>query len=105
VTVGGRLRIVLLSGLLLVGAASLTTALPRPHPTDTSWVLLVGLALLVAAAEFLQVRFRVGRQVDGSNLVEAVLTPLLVIAPDASGLLAVAAGQLLAGVLRRHQPL
>jgi PAS domain S-box-containing protein len=105
VTLGGRWRIGLLSGLLLVGAAALAVALPRPHLDGTTGVLLVGLALLVAAAEFLQVRYRVGTQVDGSNLVEAVLAPLVVIAPNAAGILAVAAGQLLAGVLRRNQPL
>jgi PAS domain S-box-containing protein len=105
VTSSGRWRIAALSAVLLMGALVLAGVLPRPHLSQADELLLPGLALLVGAAEFLQVRFRVGSQVDGSNLVEAVLTPLLVIAPNAAGVLAVALGQLLAGALRRNQPM
>ena len=104
-TAGGRWRIAALSAVLLGGALVLAAVLPRPHPSHVDALLLPGLALLVGAAEFLQVRFRVGSQVDGSNLVEAVLTPLVVIAPNGYGVAAVAVGQLIAGTLRRNQPL
>ena len=104
-TPGGRFRVGTLSALLLAGALALVPVLPAPHPSRADALLLPALAVLVGAAEFLQVRFRVGNQVDGSNLVEAVLTPLIVVAPNAAGLAAVAAGQLLAGALRRNAPL
>ena len=100
-----RRRIVALSVLLLCGALAVATGLPFSHPSHRDALLLPGLGLLVAAAEVLQVRFRVGNQVDGANLVEAVLTPLLVVAPDLGGLGVVLGGQLLAGVVRRNQPL
>ncbi|MFN2539473.1 MAG: PAS domain S-box protein, partial [Mycobacteriales bacterium] len=104
-TSGERRRIAALSALLLCSAAAVAAALPLADASNSYVVLLPGLALLLAAAEILQVRFRVGNQVDGSNLVEAVLTPLLVVAPNVGGLAVVLAGQLLAGVVRRNQPL
>lgn len=88
--------------LLAVGAALVTTVLPAPSVAVEDRWLLPGLAFLVGAAELLQVRFRVGRQVDGTNLVEAAVAPLLVVAPNVAGVVAVAAGQLVAGLLRRN---
>ncbi len=87
---------------LAAGAVLLALALP-PYTlaVDDRW-LLAGLAGLVGAAEFLQVRFRVGDEVDGSNLVEAAVAPLLVIAPGPAGVFAVAVGQLAAALVRRN---
>ncbi|MCW2599509.1 MAG: domain S-box-containing protein [Frankiales bacterium] len=100
-----RRRAVWVLVLLLVAAGVAVSAqLPVRHLTDQDTVLLPLLALLVAAAEFLQVRFRLGRQVDGSNLVEAAIAPLLVIAPTIGGVLAVAAGQAIAAAVRRNAP-
>ncbi len=92
------------SSLLAVGAVLVVNGLPAHEVQGQDRWLLPGLALLVAAAEFLQVRFRLGRQIDGSNLVEAAVAPLLVVAPTAIGLLAVAVGQLIAGLVRRNPP-
>jgi PAS domain S-box-containing protein len=90
--------------LLAVGAVLVAAALPHTTPQGEDRWLLPGLAVLVGAAEFLQVRFRVGRQVDGSNLVEAAVAPLLVVAPTPLGVAAVAAGQVVAGLVRRNAP-
>lgn len=90
--------------LLVVGAGLVTWSLPKSDLGPDDAVLVPLLALFVGTAEFLQVRFRIGGQVDGSNLVEAPLVPLLVIAPDALGVVAVAAGQLVAAVVRRNEP-
>ena len=92
--------------VLLLAAVTVAVAagLPPRHLSSQDQVLLPLLALLVAGAEFLQVRFRLGRQVDGSNLVEAAVAPLLVVAPTVAGVLAVAAGQAIAAVVRRNDP-
>ena len=87
---------------LLLGALGLALSHPLTDLRSADAWLLPGLAVLVGAAEFLQVRFRIGSSVDGTNLVEAVLAPLVVVAPDRLGVLAVVAGQVLAGVLRRN---
>jgi PAS domain S-box-containing protein len=92
------------TALLGVAAGVLAGTLPGYSAQTEDYWLLPGLALLVAGAEFMQIRFRVGQQVDGSNLVEAAVAPLLVVAPNAAGLLAVLAGQLLAGLVRHNPP-
>jgi PAS domain S-box-containing protein len=92
------------TAFLGVAAGLVTGTLPGFSARPEDYWLLPGLALLVAGAEFMQIRFRVGQQVDGSNLVEAAVAPLLVVAPNAAGLLAVLAGQLLAGLVRRNPP-
>jgi PAS domain-containing protein len=90
------------TAVLAVGAGLAVLTLPRPPLGHDDRLLLPALAALVGAAELLQVRFRMGSQVDGSNLVEAAVAPLLVIAPSPAGVLAVATGQLLAGLVRRN---
>lgn len=90
--------------LLLVGAGLVSWSLPDTQLAADDRLLLPLLVAFVAVAEFLQVRFRIGGQVDGSNLIEAPLVPLLVIAPNAVGVLAVALGQLVAAIVRRNEP-
>jgi PAS domain S-box-containing protein len=96
-----------LVGLLLAAAGAATWLLVDSGAggpgEPTLWVLPV-LALLVAAAEYLQVRFRFGREVDGINLVEAALAPLLFAFAGWQAVAAAAAGQLLAALLRRNAP-
>jgi PAS domain S-box-containing protein len=93
-----------LLAVVAVVVTVVTAGLDRPTPVDgPAWVLPV-LALLVAAAELLVVRLRVGRDVDALNLVEAVLAPLLVAHGAVEVVLVVAAGQALAAVLRRNAP-
>ena len=74
-------------------------------PGRAATLVLPVLALLIAAAEWWLVRFRVGREVNALNLVEAVLAPLLFAFPAGPAVLTVAAGQLMAGLLRRNSPL
>jgi serine phosphatase RsbU (regulator of sigma subunit)/PAS domain-containing protein/anti-sigma regulatory factor (Ser/Thr protein kinase) len=102
---GGR-RVAVAAYVLAVGgaAAAISLSLPVVGISDARLWVLVALGLLVAAAEFLQVRFRFGRQVDGSNLVEAAIAPLLVVAPGLTAVLVVAAGQIIAAVVRRNPP-
>ncbi|HUR13689.1 MAG TPA: SpoIIE family protein phosphatase [Mycobacteriales bacterium] len=90
--------------MLAVAAGLLVLGLPVDPLQGHDYWVLPGLALLVAGAELMQVRFRVGRQIDSSNLVEAAVAPLLVVAPSATGLLAVVVGQLVAGLVRRNPP-
>jgi len=90
------------TALLALGAALVAWNLPDASLADEDRWLLPLLAGLVGAAEFMQVRFRLGKQVDGSNLVEAAVAPLLVVAPSVLGVVAVAAGQIAAGIVRRN---
>ena len=91
---------------LLAGATVLLgDHLPLVESQNDDLLLLPLLPLLVAAAECLQVRFRVGRQIEGNNLIEAAIAPLIVIAPNLLGIGLVAAGQLIAAAARRNQPL
>jgi serine phosphatase RsbU (regulator of sigma subunit)/anti-sigma regulatory factor (Ser/Thr protein kinase) len=84
----------------------LTLLVGRQLPVTTldhdDLLLLPALPLLVAAAEFFQVRYRIGGQVDGSNLIEAAIAPVIVIAPSMDGVAVVAAGLLIAAVVRRN---
>jgi PAS domain S-box-containing protein len=73
-------------------------------PGRQALLVLPGFALLIAAAEWLLVRFRLGRDVNALNLVEAVLAPLLFAFSAPAAVLTVAAGQLLAGIVRRNRP-
>ena len=96
----GALCLALLAGAGTLAGLHLTTQLDTTH----AWLIPL-LGVLVAAAEALQVRFRIGSSVDGTNLVEAVMAPLIVVAPDGIGVLAVVAAQVVAGTLRRNEPL
>lgn len=92
------------TALLLVAVALVGRQLPAQSFTQADLVLLPLLPFLVAAAEFFQVRFRIGGQVDGSNLIEAAIAPVLVIAPSLAGVGVVATGLLIAAVVRRNAP-
>jgi PAS domain S-box-containing protein len=99
-----RVAVIGYVGLLTAAAVWLGGRLPDVPLAADDLVLLPLLLVLVAAAELLQVRFRIARNVDGSNLVEAAIAPVLVIAPNATGIALVAAGQLIAALVRRNQP-
>ncbi|MDX6224556.1 MAG: hypothetical protein QOE64_932 [Frankiales bacterium] len=90
---------------LAAAAVALAGADGGPPPGRVSWPALPALALLVATAEWFTVRFRVGREVNALNLVEAVLAPLLFSFTAPWVVLAVAAGQLATGALRRNTPI
>jgi serine phosphatase RsbU (regulator of sigma subunit) len=92
--------------VLALLASALTAAVAGQQPPGEPVVLaLPVLALLVAAAERSQVRYRLGRDVNGINLLEAVLAPLLFAFPPVQAVLAVAAGQAVAAVAGRNTPL
>ena len=91
--------------LLLLATAAVVRHLPATSLSRADLFLLPALPLLVAAAEFLQVRFRIGGQVDGSNLIEAAIAPVIVIAPSLDGVAVVAGGLLIAAVVRQNSPL
>ena len=95
---------VALLAALAVAATLAAQATSAPPATGALWAL-PALALLVTAAEYLLVRVRIGREVDAINLVEAALAPLLFAFAPASAVLAVAAGQLLGGAIRRNAPM
>ena len=83
-----------------VAAARYDVAPPgRPY-----WAALPALALLVAAAEVLVVRVRYGDEVDGVNLVEAALAPMLFAFPGGAVVAAVAVAMLLTSIARRLPP-
>ncbi|MCW2544916.1 MAG: diguanylate cyclase/phosphodiesterase, partial [Frankiales bacterium] len=90
--------------LLLLATAAVGDRLPVGTLSHDDIYLLPALPLLVAAAEFFQVRFRIGAQVDGSNLIEAAIAPVIVIAPSFYGVVVVAAGLVIAALVRRNSP-
>lgn len=73
-------------------------------PGRTHWAALPALAVLIAAAEVLVVRFRYGDEVDGVNLVDAALAPLLFAFPGAAVVATVALAQLATAAGRRLAP-
>ena len=73
-------------------------------PGVTHWAALPMLAVLIAAAEVLVVRVRYGDGVDGINLVEAALAPLLFAFPGGAVVVTVATAQLATVVGRRLPP-
>jgi serine phosphatase RsbU (regulator of sigma subunit)/GAF domain-containing protein len=90
-------------GVLALLALGLTAAVAgREPPGEAVTLALPVLVLLVAAAERSQVRYRLGSDVNGINLLEAVLAPLLFAFPPVQAVLAVAAGQALGAVLARN---
>jgi hypothetical protein len=60
---------------------------------------------VLAGAEYLIVRFRYRGQIDGLNLFEAVLTPLVFAFPAVVVVPVVGISQVIAAVLRRNRPL
>lgn len=88
----------LAAGALVLLAGDTTT------PGEPSWAALPVLGALLAAAEWLTVRFRVGREVNALNLVEAVMAPLLFAYPLGAAVATVVAAQLVAAVGRRNTP-
>jgi serine phosphatase RsbU (regulator of sigma subunit)/anti-sigma regulatory factor (Ser/Thr protein kinase) len=105
-TVGRQARVVGYVGALAAAAVALTLALSGQQPPGEPVALaLPVLVLLVAAAERAQVRYRLGQDIDGINLLEAALAPLLFAFPPVHAVLAVAVGQTLAAVLARNAPL
>ncbi|HEX8001872.1 MAG TPA: SpoIIE family protein phosphatase [Mycobacteriales bacterium] len=89
----------------LATAAGLAVARYDVSPPGTpQWGALPVLAVLIAAAEVLVVRVRYGDEIDGVNLVEAALAPLLFAFPGGAVVATVAAAQLVTGVGRRLPP-
>ena len=74
-------------------------------PGKTYWAALPALAILIAAAEVLVVRVRYGDEVDGVNLVEAALAPLLFAFPGGAVVATVMAAQLVTALARRLPPM
>ncbi len=92
---------------LAVAAAVAGVAVSRydvTPPGRTHWAALPLLVALIAAAEVLVVRFRYGDEVDGVNLVEAALAPLLFAFPGGAVVGSVALAQLATSVGRRLPP-
>lgn len=73
-------------------------------PGAVHWAALPALALLIAAAEVLVVKVRYGDEIDGVNLIDAALAPLLFAFPGGAVVATVAATQLACGVARRLPP-
>ena len=94
--------VVVLAALTVALTAGLTGEQP---PGDAALLALPVLVLLVAAAERAQVRYRLGQDVDGINLLEAALAPLLFAFPPVQAVAAVALGQTIAAVAARNSPL
>ena len=96
------------AGLFLLAggleAASLGWA--QRHPvTDVPWAALAPLVILLAAAEYFQIRFQYRDDVMALNPFDAVIAPLIVSFPPAVVIVAVALAQAIAAVLRRNQRL
>ncbi len=95
------------AGGLAALAATLTVLAERGSDLTmdrATWLALPTLTVLVAIAERLLVRFRYRDEVDGLNLVEAILAPLLFAFPPVAAVCAVAVGQLVAAVVSRNNP-
>ncbi|HEU0132516.1 MAG TPA: SpoIIE family protein phosphatase [Mycobacteriales bacterium] len=94
--------------VLAVGAALAGVAAARydtDPPGRVHWVALPVLALLVALAEVLVVRVRYGDEVEGLNLVEAALAPMLFAFPAGPVVVAVGVAHLVTSIVRRLAPL
>jgi PAS domain S-box-containing protein len=89
---------------LAAAAATVVARYDNDPPGRRYWVALPVLGVLLAVAEVLVVRFRYGDEVNGINLVEAALAPLLFAFPGGAVVLTVAAAQLATGVGRRLAP-
>lgn len=85
-------------------AAAAVAAYHEDAPGRTHWYALPALAALIAAAEVLVVRVRYGDEIDGVNLVEAALAPLLFAFPGGAVVATVGAAQLGTALARRLPP-
>ena len=93
-----RYTIALAVGAVLVGAAAFFV---DPDPLgDPNWGWLALLALGLAAAEHLRVRFRRGEDVDAITLFEAVLAPLIFAFPTPVVVVTVAIAQAITALVR-----
>lgn len=94
-------------GALCAGAFGVTLVAARSDlqpPGAPSWLAIPAFITLIAAAEYLFVRFRYRGEVNALNLVEAVLAPLLFGFPPAIVAGVVAAGMTISGIARRNPP-
>ncbi|HEV2889793.1 MAG TPA: SpoIIE family protein phosphatase [Frankiaceae bacterium] len=91
-------------GALAALAAYAVAGYATDPPGIRHWQALPALAVLIAAAEVLVVRVRYGDEIDGVNLVEAALAPLLFAFPGGAVVGTVAVAHLLTGVGRRLEP-
>jgi PAS domain S-box-containing protein len=93
--------------LLASGAAGVSWVMVRDHamqPGDPTLATLPVLAALLITAEYLFVRFRFRGEVNGLNLFEAALAPVLFAFEPALAVATVAVAQTVGGVLRRNAP-
>ena len=74
-------------------------------PGRVHWAALPALALLIAVTEVLIIRVRYGDEVDGINLVESALAPLLFAFPGGAVVGTVALAQLCVHLAKRQQPI
>jgi PAS domain S-box-containing protein len=90
-----------LLGAAAAGVATVLALQSDDMRVEHLWLYLPLFAVLLAAAERLRVRIRVGDEVDAVNLVEAVLAPMLFAFPGWAVVAVVATGQVLSAVIRR----
>lgn len=73
-------------------------------PGAANWPAFAVLVALLVASEYLIVQFRYGGEVNGLNLVEAVLAPLLFAFPPVAAVAAIGGAQVICNVARRNAP-
>ena len=104
-TSGGRVwtwtAVVGAAGAVLTVALWANRGLPA-HPRSSWWALPV-FSVLLATAERLRIKVRVGSQVDAVNLVESILAPLLFFYPALLVVAVVASAQLISSAVRRGE--
>jgi serine phosphatase RsbU (regulator of sigma subunit)/anti-sigma regulatory factor (Ser/Thr protein kinase) len=88
-----------------LGLTWLAADLGIEPPGQAAWWALPALGVLVAAGEFLYVGYRWGDHVEGVNLVEAAMAPLLFAFPTPTVVVTVALGQLVGSLLARNEAL
>ncbi|HWL38556.1 MAG TPA: SpoIIE family protein phosphatase [Frankiaceae bacterium] len=95
------------TGLAFVAAIAAIAAsrYDQDPPGAVHWAALPALALLIAGGEAMIVRVRYGDEVDGINLVESAMAPLLFAFPGSAVVLTVAAVQLCVHVAKRQPPI
>jgi PAS domain S-box-containing protein len=96
-------RVVTFTGILFATAAAIV-ARSWNDGRATTLIGAMSFVLLLAAAEYLILRFRYDGHIDGLNLFEAALAPALVVMPTAELVLVVAGAQIIGAILRRNMP-